>query len=193
MIEDDYVPSRAGKASDRFIVLTGCSGSGKSSLLNALARRGYAVVPEPGRQVIREQNYIGGDATPGDNPVKFLEFTISRTMHQMICAASTRSYVFFDRSIIDQLGGFVVLAREIPVHLEKAADVFRYHRRVFVMPPWRDIFRNDAERTHGFEDAVRMYGVQMKAYERFGYELVLLPQTTVEERADFVLRSLPPL
>jgi predicted ATPase len=193
VIEDDYVPSSVGQAKDRFVVLTGCSGSGKSSLLNALAHRGYSVVPEPGRQVIREQNYIGGDATPGGDPVRFLEFTISRTMHQMIRATSTESYMFFDRSIIDQIGGFALLERDIPVHLKKAAELFRYRHRVFVTPPWPDIFRNDAERTHSFDDSVAMYDMQMNAYERFGYELVLVPRLSIAERADFVLNALPPL
>ncbi len=193
MLEDEYDPSGTQRAKDRFVVLTGCSGSGKSSLLSALARRGYAVVQEPGRQVIREQNYIGGDATPEMNAVKFLEFTISRTIHQMISASSTTSFVFFDRSIVDQIGGFELLGMETPRHLLKAAELFRYHRRVFVTPPWPGIFRNDAERTHGFDAAVAMYEPQMKTYERLGYELVSVPQTGIEERADFVLASLPPV
>jgi len=33
--------------SDRFVVLSGCSGGGKSTLLAELARRGHSVVEEP--------------------------------------------------------------------------------------------------------------------------------------------------
>lgn len=43
------------------IVLSGCSGGGKSSLLTELGRRGHTVVPEAGRQVVREQMLIGVD------------------------------------------------------------------------------------------------------------------------------------
>jgi predicted ATPase len=192
MLEDDYLPAHVGRAADRFIVLSGCSGSGKSSLLNALAGRGHRVFPEPGRQVIREQAYIGGDAIPTRDLLKFLELTISRTMHQMINAASTESLIFFDRSIVDQVSGFELLGIEPPAHLQKATELFRYHHRVFITPPWPESFRNDAERTHSFEDALAGYGALLKGYNRFGYELVFVPQLNVDERADFVQRHFPP-
>lgn len=191
MVEDDYVPANVGLAKDKFIVLSGCSGSGKSSLLRALAGRGYRVVPEPGRQVIREQVYIGGGATPDRDTIKFLELTISRTMHHMISAALTTSRVFFDRSIVDQISGFEQMGITIPVPLQRAAELFRYHERIFITPPWPEIFCNDAERTHSFESAIASYAAQLKTYERFGYKPVAVPQLGVEERADFVLRNLP--
>ena len=37
---------------DRFIILSGCSGGGKSTLLAELARRGFATVEEPGRRIV---------------------------------------------------------------------------------------------------------------------------------------------
>jgi predicted ATPase len=38
---------------DRFVVISGCSGGGKSTLLAELARRGHAVVEEPGRRIVQ--------------------------------------------------------------------------------------------------------------------------------------------
>jgi len=191
MLEDEYVPADVGHAKDKFVVLSGCSGSGKSSLLSALAGRGYRVRAEPGRQVIREQAYIGGDATPRKDVLKFVELTISRTMHQMILAASTDSLILFDRSIVDQVSGFDLLGIEAPAHLQKAAQLFRYHHRVFITPPWPDIFRNDTERTHSLEDALAGYAALLKGYERFGYELIFVPQVDIDARADFVEAHLP--
>jgi predicted ATPase len=192
VLEDGYRPDSVGQAKDKFVVLSGCSGGGKSSLLSALAARGYRVFAEPGREVIREQNFIGGDATPEKDVLKFLDLTISRTMRHMISAASTKATVFFDRSIVDQVGGFERMGMEIPTHLQRAVELFRYHRRVFITPPWPEIFRNDAERRHSFEDAVANYETQLKTYERFGYEPVMIPRLSVEERADFVLKTLSP-
>ena len=37
--------------SDRFVVISGCSGGGKSTLLSELGRRGYGTVEEPGRRI----------------------------------------------------------------------------------------------------------------------------------------------
>ena len=43
----------------RFVILSGCSGGGKSTLLDALAERGFAVVPEPGRRIVAKELALG--------------------------------------------------------------------------------------------------------------------------------------
>ena len=190
MLEDTYSPANLAAAKDFFVVLSGCSGGGKSALLSGLARRGHRVFAEPGRQVIKEQAFIDGDATPSRNVLKFLDFTISRTMNHMIEAADATSYVFFDRSIVDQISGYEQLNMEIPPHLKKAIELFRYHRRVFMVSPWPEIFRNDSERQHSFELAVASYEAVLSTYRRFGYELVFVPKLSVEQRVEFVLETL---
>jgi len=50
--------------SDRFFVVTGGPGAGKTSLIIELARRGVHTIPESGRAIIREELQRGGDALP---------------------------------------------------------------------------------------------------------------------------------
>jgi len=40
---------------ESFVIISGCSGGGKSTLLAELGRRGYAVVEEPGRRIVRQE------------------------------------------------------------------------------------------------------------------------------------------
>ncbi|WP_299775434.1 AAA family ATPase [uncultured Tateyamaria sp.] len=40
---------------NKFILLTGCSGGGKSTLLSALADQGFSTVVEPGRHIVSEE------------------------------------------------------------------------------------------------------------------------------------------
>jgi predicted ATPase len=61
---------------------------------------------------------------------------------------------------------------------------------VFMVPPWPEIFRNDAERRHSLSDAERTYARQLRHYERLGYRPVTVPKLDVGARADFVLASL---
>ena len=49
---------------DHFFVVTGGPGSGKTSLITELARRGFHTIPESGRAIIREEMDSGGDALP---------------------------------------------------------------------------------------------------------------------------------
>ena len=58
-----------------------------------------------------------------------------------------------------------------------------------MLPPWPEIYRTDAERRHGSEEALAEYERLVPGYERRGYEVVLVPQAPIVDRADFLLRE----
>jgi predicted ATPase len=184
--ESGYQPHRIESRADQFVVLTGCSGGGKSSLLAELGHRGFATFEEPGRQIVKEQLYIGGDALPWRDVRMFIELTVSRSIHHLISAARTNRLSFFDRGIIDQIGGM----KPLPEHLAAAARKFRYRRTVFFAPPWKEIFGNDEERRHNFEDAAANCEVQRATYQEYEYDIVDLPKLGIAARADFMLERL---
>lgn len=188
--EDGYQPSRVADSHGRAVVITGCSGGGKSTLLAELARRGHRVFTEAGRQIVKEQDWIGGDALPWTVPAKFAELVLSRGLHQRVTAAGTGGLAFLDRGIVESLAALERLGLPVPDHFRRAAEVCRYDETVFVAPPWPELFRPDAERRHGFEAAVAEYGPLTAIYERLGYRLVELPKVDVAARADFVLATL---
>jgi predicted ATPase len=189
-LEDEYSPAAVAVARDYYVVISGCSGGGKSSLLRELSNRGYRVFAEPGRQVVKEQNFIGGDGIPSKDVYKFVELCVSRVIHNMISAATTRSYVFFDRSIIDNFNGLEQMKDGAPAHIKKAAHSFRYSKKVFIAPPWPELFRTDAERTHSYADALAEYETLLPAYQRLGHDLVFLPKVSILKRVDFILGEL---
>ncbi len=59
------------------VVISGCSGGGKSTLLGELRRRGHATVAEPGRRIIAEQIRQGGNALPWTDMAAFLREALS--------------------------------------------------------------------------------------------------------------------
>jgi predicted ATPase len=191
MVEDGYQPSLVEHQTARLIVMSGCSGGGKSSLLAELGRRGHAIYEEPGRQVVKEQLYLGGDALPWANVARFVDLTVSRSIHNMVMAARSCRLSFFDRGIIDQIGGLEQIGLAVPADLREAAHLLRYNRTAFFTPPWPEIFRTDSERRHSLEDASASYEPLKATYERMGYEVVELPKVTVALRADFILQRIP--
>ncbi|WP_157162808.1 AAA family ATPase, partial [Actinoalloteichus spitiensis] len=50
----------SGRPEERFFVLTGGPGSGKTTILDELAARGMAVTREAGRGIIQDQVRVGG-------------------------------------------------------------------------------------------------------------------------------------
>jgi len=188
--ESDYDPVRAQAAGEKFVVITGCSGGGKSSLLAELARRGYRTFAEPGRQIVKEQTAIGRPNIIEDDPLLFGELCIARTLHRMIEAADEPGPMFFDRAHIDPLSHFANTGAPEPQHWVRAAELFRLNPIAFFVPPWQQIFENDSERRHSFDAASRGYPALLKNYGRFGYRCTIIPKLAVPDRADFVLEAL---
>jgi predicted ATPase len=61
---------------------------------------------------------------------------------------------------------------------------------VFIAPPWREIFAQDAERKQSFEEAVLTYHSMIETYQQYGYQLLELPCIPAEDRADFILSKI---
>ena len=104
-------------------------------------------------------------------------------------AEATTGPVFFDRGVTDLVGYLTLIGRPVPDHVLRAAGRFRYNRRVFIAPPWPDIFRQDRERKQSLEEAVRTYEAMVDVYGAYGYELVELPRSSVGQRVRFVLET----
>jgi predicted ATPase len=173
--------------SERFIVLSGCSGGGKSTLLAELARRGFATVDEPGRRIVREELAGDGRALPWIDPAAFARRAIAMALADR-AQAPADGLVFFDRSLIDAVSALDHLTGSNGLDVLGAQH--RYNTNVFLAPPWPEIFAADAERRHGLDAAIEEYERLRADYPRAGYATVILPKASVAERADFILGSL---
>ncbi|MGS0895607.1 AAA family ATPase [Burkholderia stagnalis] len=180
----------ADDAAARFFVVTGGPGSGKSTLLDALEHAGFARSQEAGRGVIRDQAAIGGHALPWRDPAAFAELMLSWEMRSYHLARQALGPVLFDRGVPDVIGYLRLTGLAVPVHADAAARRFRYHRRVFIAPPWPDIYARDAERRQDFDEAARTYDAMVDCYTSYGYRLVELPRASVAARVRFVLDAL---
>ena len=175
--------------SERFVVITGGPGSGKSSLIANIRDRGYVTAEEAGRAVIQDQVAIQGRALPWADRQLFAELMLSFDMRTYHTAEQSSGAVFFDRGVPDVLGYLSLCGLPVPEHVRRAADVFRYKRTVFVAPPWQEIFHQDRERKQDFAEAVRTYDAMLETYTALQYEVIEIPRASVEDRVQFVLES----
>ncbi|KVU27791.1 ATPase [Burkholderia ubonensis] len=180
----------ADEAARRFFVVTGGPGSGKSTLIDALERAGFARSQEAGRGVIQDQVAVDGPALPWRDRSAFAELMLGWEMRSHHLARQARGPVFFDRGVPDVIGYLRRSGLAVPAHADAAARRFRYHRRVFIAPPWPDIYTQDAERRQDFAEAVRTYDAMVECYASYGYRLIELPRASVKARVRFVLDAL---
>jgi predicted ATPase len=177
------------ESTECLFVVTGGPGSGKSTLIEALGRAGFARSIEAGRGVIQDQVTIGGRALPWSDPFAFAELMLSWEMRSWHMAREQAGPVFLDRGGPDVVGYLRLLGLPVPKYMQKAAEVFRYNRRVFIAPPWPEIFGQDSERKQSLDEAVRTYEAMVATYGDYGYELLELPRVSVEERMRFVIEG----
>lgn len=189
-IPDEGTLVRITANANRFILITGCSGGGKSTLLAELALRGFATCEEPGRAIVKEQLASGGDALPWENIAKFAELAAQRSLQNMARAAQNDGITFFDRGLLDAVCAMERLNLPVPPDIAHAFARCRYRRTVFLSPPWPEIFANDAERKHAFTEAIAEYDYLAKRLSELGYEPAILAKASVEARVDFVLGRL---
>jgi predicted ATPase len=181
-------PTGKSFSGERFVVISGCSGGGKSTLLMELAKRGHAVVHEPGRRIVKEELAGGGSSLPWVDGAAFARRAIELALADRAVASRLGGWVFFDRGLIDAAAALQHLTGEPASATLREAH--RYHRRVFIAPPWPEIYVKDPERRHGFDGAVAEYERLVEVYPSLGYEVVVLPKAETAERADFVMRVL---
>jgi predicted ATPase len=168
-------------------VMTGGPGAGKTTVLEALAMRGFACVPDSARAIIRQRK--GAGLSPRPAPAQFGREMLEADMAQYRETPVHRDPVFFERGVCDALG-FLAVHRAIS-GAEAAARVkeFPYNEVVFLLPPWEEIYTVDTERDQSFSEAVAVCESVRQWYTRWGYQLLEVPKGNVEERVNFILRT----
>ena len=170
------------------IVITGAPGAGKTTLLLALQARGYTIVGDTARTIIQDRRRRG--LSPRPDPYAFAQETLRMDIENFVHHATSPGPVFFERGVLDALCG---LDRVTPLHeseMREWLSTYQYFPKVFVLPPWKAIYVNDAERDHTFEHAEWVYSIVSEWYRRCRYQLIEVPRVSVEERCTYVLQAL---
>ena len=169
-------------------IITGGPGAGKTTLLMALQARGYTIVGDSARTIIQDRRRRG--LSPRPNAYEFAHEVQRMDIENFALHAQTSGHVFFDRSVLDAL---CLLDHVTPLNesaLSRWLSQYQYCSKVFVLPPWKAIFVNDAERDHTFEHAESVNRIAQEWYRRCGYQVVEVPRVSVDERCRFVLQAL---
>lgn len=150
------LPKKLENPALSYYVITGGPGVGKTTLLNELSSKGFKTVPEDARRIIKEQVQTTGDGLPWENNALYaqLMFDASLATYQRVAKETTARIVFFDRGILDTI--CYMEMEDIPVseELNNLTNAHPYAQKVFILPPWKEIYELDNERKQTWEEAV---------------------------------------
>ena len=178
------------KETNPYYVITGGPGVGKTSLLGELQKRGLTVIPEVARQLIKEQQAVDGEALPWKNKRLYRDLMFQRSVEsfeKVMEEQHGESPIFFDRGFLDAICYASLTGIRVENEMKILAETWRYNDHVFILPPWKEIYRTDAERKQDWNEAVFTYNKMIQTYRSFQYNLVEVPKNSIEQRANFIL------
>jgi len=172
------------------IVITGGPGTGKSSVISNLESKGHYCFNEVSRQITLEAQKQGIDQLFLDDPLLFSEKLLEARIKQHQNAQEpSGKLVFLDRGIPDVVAYLDYFGTAYPLKFRDACNDHKYNR-IFLMPPWDEIYETDNERYESFEQAQNLYEYLKKAYITFGYQPIEVPKQSIENRSNFILNNL---
>jgi len=172
------------------IVITGGPGTGKTTIIDTLIEQGYACFPEISREITLEAKKQGFEQLFLEKPLLFSELLLEGRKKQHQKAITDQSeIVFLDRGIPDILAYMHYIGDSYPSFFDHACKEHQYSK-VFVLPPWEEIYESDEARYENFEQAKLIFNHLMETYLSYGYQLTEVPRGTVEERIQFILNQL---
>jgi len=172
------------------VVIIGGPGTGKTTIIDGLTAKGYCCYPEISREVTMEAKKQGIEQLFLEKPLLFSELLLEGRKKQFHNAKEEpHNIVFLDRGIPDVLAYMHYIGDSYPAFFDQACRDHIY-TKIFILPPWEEIYVSDDERYENYEQAKLIYGHLTETYEKYGYNLIEVPKGTVEERILFILNQL---
>ncbi|MDP3881889.1 MAG: ATP-binding protein [Nanoarchaeota archaeon] len=176
----------------RKIILTGTTSSGKSSVIKQMEERGYLVLPEVAREVIKQR--AENKITPEEILIRQYEMSLLQILQEsnLEKKAIGSEVCFLDRSVVDNLAYCSLYFSYYPYGIQEVAKSRNYSRQVFLFDPLP--FVPDGVRIEDPETVIKIHNELIVTYTRLGYSIISVPvigsydaQESIKKRADFIL------
>ncbi len=172
------------------VVIIGGPGTGKTTIIDGLLSKGYCCYPEISREITLEARKQGIEQLFLENPLLFSELLLEgrKKQYKKACEENC-DVVFIDRGIPDVLAYMHYIGDAYPAFFDEACREHQY-TKIFILPPWEEIYESDDARYENYEQATLIYKHLKETYENYGYSLIEVPKDTLDNRILFILGHL---
>ena len=169
------------------IVIIGGPGTGKTTIIDRLLAKGFCCYPEISREITLEAKKQGIEQLFLENPLLFSELLLEGRKKQFANAQlEPHKIVFLDRGIPDILAYMHYIGDSYPSFFDVACRQNKY-TKIFILPPWEEIYESDEARYENYEQAQLIYKHLVETYEKYGYTLIEVPKDSLDNRILFIL------
>ena len=126
-------PKYQEKIETNWTVLSGAPSSGKSTIIDALAKLGFATSHEIARDVLvrSDMRGVGADELLNLHPL-ISQHTFSAETYQQELSLDPAKQIILDRSLTDSLAFLRAYGLDIPPNIAEAADRFSYKQVIIL-------------------------------------------------------------
>ena len=172
------------------IVITGGPGSGKTLLIKHIQDQGYQCMHEISRTITIEAQKNGIEQLFLEDPLLFSKKLFDGRLRQFHDSkVIERSYLFYDRGLPDITAYLDYTNSDYPEDFNKSCNINRYDS-IFLLPPWKNIYKQDNERYESFKEAKIIYQYLVNGYRKYGYEINEVPSGSLEFRTRYIFKKL---
>lgn len=167
-------------------VITGGPCTGKTTVVNLLAQRGYKTTIEHARHYIDTQQIRGRTVEEIRENKKEFQLGVLNMQIEEEGTLDVNEMVFLDRALPDAMAYYQFLGLEYDDRLIEQCNKYCY-KHVFIQD--RLPLTNDYARLEDEAEQIRIHNLIIKVYESFPCPIVHVPVLPPEERVDFILKT----
>lgn len=168
-------------------VITGGPCTGKTTVVNILAERGYETTIEHARHYIDTQKIVGRTIEEIRENKKEFQLGVLNMQIAEEATLDVNEQVFLDRALPGAMAYYQFLGLEYDERLIEQCNKYCYHR-VFILD--RLPLTNDYARLEDEADQIRIHNLIIQVYEKFHCPIVHVPVLPPEERVYFILKNI---
>lgn len=181
----------SGDVQKRYII-TGGPGSGKTSIINELAKRGYLIVQEAATDVI-EEGLKKNEQAPWMADDYHVQISTLMAKRQEEVQNLGQTVAFFDRGHLDGITYILLQRRYLPQevidYVQAAVDESYFDKTVFFIENL-EFCELAPHRDESLGEALEKSRHLKQNYQALGYEVVNIPPGTVEQRTEWIIEQI---
>ncbi|MBV2166205.1 MAG: ATP-binding protein [Kaistella sp.] len=167
-------------------VITGGPCTGKTTVVNILAQRGYKTTIEHARHYIDMQKIKGRTVEEIRKNKKEFQLSVLNMQIAEENSLDPNETAYLDRALPDAMAYYEFLGLKVDEFLIQQCHKYHYHK-VFILD--RLPLTNDYARLEDESEQLRIHSLIIAVYKKLDVPLIHVPVLPPEQRVDFILRN----